>query len=193
MLQCKRDSSCVEGRILWFFWSCAWKLRLHLELHGTWDTCSCFLRKVRTDFKCEGQLRIHIELLQGRKEPHLELQWETQGSSPFLTLISGFLWTLNRGRSPGFVFRHGTWLASRVVNGVSGLLSSWIWNLRLFPEDATGVSVPLHVVTRYSGFHSNRCRGIGPYFEWMGKSVSIGTCHNPRGFLSSFNVRQASS
>ena len=116
------------------------------------------------------------------------------GTSGFLSISAMDLGvSVDVGRSPGLVLRHGTRLASRVVNGVSGLLSSWIWNLQLFPEDATGVSVPLHVVTRYSGFHSYRCRGIGPYVECMGKSVSIGMCHNPRGFLSSFNVRQASS
>ena len=121
------------------------------------------------------------------------VRWETQGSSPFLTSISGFLWSLNRGVRPRLVLRHGTRLAFRVVNGVSGLLSSWIWKLRLFLEDAPGVSVPLRVVTQYSGFHSNQCRGIRPYVEWMGKSVSLGLWHDPQGFLSSFNVRLASS
>ena len=38
------------------------------------------------------------------------------------------------------------------------------------------------------GVHSNRCRGIRPYLEWMGKLVYLGFWHNPRGFLSSFNV-----
>ena len=36
------------------------------------------------------------------------------------------------------------------------LLVEYIWNLRLFPEDATGVSVPLCVVTQYLGFHLNQ-------------------------------------
>ena len=35
-------------------------------------------------------------------------------------------------------------------------MSSWICNLRLFLEDATGVSVPLGVGTQYLGFHSNQ-------------------------------------
>ena len=42
------------------------------------------------------------------------------------------------------------------MNGVSGLLWSYIWNLWLFLEDATGVSVPIGVATQYSGFHSNQ-------------------------------------
>ena len=36
-----------------------------------------------------------------------------------------------------------TSLASRVVHGVTGHLSSCIWNLHLFPDNATGVSFPL--------------------------------------------------
>ena len=51
----------------------------------------------------------------------------------------------------------------------------------------------IHVYSWYLGFHSNRSRGIRPYLEWMGKSVSLGLWHDPRGFLSSFNVRLASS
>ena len=58
---------------------------------------------------------------------------------------------------PRLVLRHGTLLTSRDVHGVSGHLSSYIWNLWLFPDGATGVLVPLHVVTLSSGLHSKRC------------------------------------
>ena len=51
----------------------------------------------------------------------------------------------------------------------------------------------IHVYSWYSGFHSNQCRGIRPYLEWMGKPVSLALWNDPRGFLSSFNVRPASS
>ena len=71
------------------------------------------------------------------------------------------------------MLRHGTLLASRVVHGVSGNLSSCIWNLRLFLEDATGVSVPIHVVTSSAGLHLKRCPGIGTYLEWTEKLVSF--------------------
>ena len=83
--------------------------------------------------------------------PHLELRREPQGSSPFLTLILGSLWSWNRGVRPHLVLRHGTPVASRVVHGVSGQLSSCIWNLWLFQENATVLSVRLHVVTSSSG------------------------------------------
>ena len=45
------------------------------------------------------------------------------------------------------MLRHRTPVASQVVHGVSGHLSSCIWNLQLLPEDAAGVSVTLRVVT----------------------------------------------
>ena len=56
----------------------------------------------------------------------------------------------NRGVRQCLVLRHRTPLASRVVHGMSGHLSSCIWNLRLFPEDTTEVSVHLRVVTSSS-------------------------------------------
>ena len=36
-------------------------------------------------------------------------------------------------------------------------------------------------------------QGHKPYVKWMGKSVSLALWHDPWGFLSSFNVRLASS
>ena len=51
----------------------------------------------------------------------------------------------------------------------------------------------IHVYSWYSGFHLNRCRGIRPYLEWIWKPVSLALWNDPRGFLSSFNVRPASS
>ena len=86
-----------------------------------------------------------------------------------------------------------TSLASRVVHGVTGHLSSCIWNLWLFQYDVTGVSVPLRVVTSSSGLHSKRFPGIGTFLEWTRKSVSFGMWHDTRGFLSCFSVRPASS
>ena len=91
------------------------------------------------------------------------------------------------------MLRNGTPLASRDVHKVTGHLSSCIWNLGLFQDDANEVSVPLNVVTSSSGLHSKSCPGMGTYLEWMGKSVSFRMWHDPRGFLWSFNVRPDSS
>ena len=55
------------------------------------------------------------------------------------------------------------------------------------------MSVPLRVVTSSLGLNLKRCPGIGTFLEWTGKSVSFRMWHVPRHFLSSFNVRLASS
>ena len=91
------------------------------------------------------------------------------------------------------LLRQGNPLASGVVLWVSGHLWSCIWNLQLFPDDATGVSVPFCVVISSSRLHSKRFPGIGTYLEWTGKSVSFGMWHETLGLFSSSNVRPASS
>ena len=45
--------------------------------------------------------------------------------------------------TPPIVLRNGTPLASGVLPRVTGHLSSCIWNLHLFPDNASGVSFPL--------------------------------------------------
>ena len=56
--------------------------------------------------------------------PHLEFRRETQGSSPALTGISGFLWRFHWGVRHCLMLGHGTLLPSRGGKGVSGLLLS---------------------------------------------------------------------
>lgn len=55
--------------------------------------------------------------------------------------------------------RHGTPLASRDVPGERGRLSSCIWNLGFFPNDARK-NCPF-VLTSFTGWSSERCPGIG--------------------------------
>ena len=81
------------------------------------------------------------------------LSQEPLGSSPFLTLITGSLQNWNRRVRPLLLFWNGTSLASRVVHRVTGHLPSCIWNLQFFLDDATGVSVPLRVLTSSTGLH----------------------------------------
>ena len=82
------------------------------------------------------------------------------------------------GVRPRLVLRNGTPLASLVVLRVTGHLSRCVWNLWLFPDDATGVSVPLRVVTSSSWLHWKKCLGIGTYLGSTGISVSFGMCIN---------------
>ena len=118
---------------------------------------------MRSQGYCEvgrGLSGLHWVWCNGRG-PRLELRRESQGSSPFLTSIAGSLQSWNKRVSPHHVLRNGTPLSSRVVHGVTGHLSSCIWNLRVFLDDATGMSVPLRVMTSSTRFHSKRCLGIG--------------------------------
>ena len=132
------------------------------------SSCTCDFREFSQGayeksgilWSLEGPLGLHWVWCNGRR-PQLELRREPQGSSPFLTSIAGSLQSINRRVRPRLVLRNGTPLASRVVHGVTGNLSSCIWNLQVFPDDATGVSVLLPVVTSSTGLHSKRCLGIG--------------------------------
>ena len=162
---------------------------------STWGTHSCLLREVKSPLALRGPPRDSSCIASGmnRASSRVEMGTSVFLSIAFLTLTSRSLRSWNKGVRPRLVLRHGTPLASRVVHGVSGHLSSCIWNLWLFPEDAPRVSVPLCVVTTSSGLHSKRCPDIGTYFDWTCKSVSFGMWHDPRGFLSSFSVRPASS
>ena len=56
--------------------------------------------------------------------------------------------------------RHGTPLASRGVPGERGHLSSCIWNLGFFPDDARASHCPF-VLTSFTRWSSERCPGIG--------------------------------
>ena len=56
---------------------------------------------------------------------------------------------------PRLGLSHGTPLASRGVHGVRGLLSSCIWNLGVFPDDARASHCPF-VLTSFTGWSSKR-------------------------------------
>ena len=142
---------------------------------------------------CEGALQDSSRITAGMNRASSRVEARNSGVlsiSDFDPRVSA---DWNRRVRPRIVLRNGTPLASRVLHWVTGHLSSCIWNLQLFPDNATGVLVPLRVVTSSSGLHSKRCPGIGTYLEWMRKSVSFRMWHKPQGFLSSFNVRLASS
>ena len=57
-----------------------------------------------------------------------------------------------------------------------------------FPDYATGVTVPLRVVTSSAGLHTKKCPGIGTFLVWTGKSVYFGMWHDTGGFLWNFSV-----
>ena len=106
-----------------------------------------------------GLFGLHWFWCKGRG-PHLQVRQEPQGSSPFQTPIAGSLQTWDRRVRPRPGLRHGTPLASGGVHGVRGHLSSCIWNLGFFPDDARSSHCPF-VLTSFKGWSSKRCPGIG--------------------------------
>ena len=174
-------------------WCWGGELRVPLELCVDLGDRSCLLREVRPPLALRGASPNSLHITAGLNKASSQLRRKPQGSSPFLTLIAGLLQSGNRRVRPRFVLRNGIPLASRVAQGVTAYLSSCIWNLWLFQDNAIGVSVSHSVVTSFSGLHSKRCPGIRTYLEWMGKLASFGMWQDTRGFLSHFNVRLASS
>ena len=75
-------------------------------------------------------------------------------------MITGSLQTGDRRVRPRLWSRHGTPLASRGVPGERGHLSSCIWNLGVFPDDARASHCPF-VLTSFTGWSSDRSPGIG--------------------------------
>ena len=92
---------------------------------------------------------------------HLDLRQEPQDSSPFLTLFSGSLQSWDRRVRPRLLLRNGTQLASRVLHGVTGHLSSCMWNLQGFSDDARGCQCPFVFCLQPQGCLSKRCLGFG--------------------------------
>lgn len=106
--------------------------------------------------------------------PHLELKHEIQGSSPVVTEISGFLYCFNSKIRPRLVLKHGTMLSSCVVKEASsfrGLLLSSGRNL-VFLDVQQETDIP-GCCEGILGVRSSGARGIRPYPELSGNSVSF--------------------
>ena len=114
--QGKLASSHLEGRTSWIFSSCCRCSRLTT---GTSGTLSGGLRKGQ--FTC-ALLRGLSGFLSRRcrgLRPCVESVPEPEDSSPLLTWISGYFWSLPRGVSPRLERGHARALSSRAVAAVS--------------------------------------------------------------------------
>ena len=116
MPQRKWVSSRLEGRTSWIFSSCGWCSRLTT---GTSGTRSGRLRKGQSP--CEllrglsGFLSRRCRCLRSCVEPVPE----PENSSPVLTWIWGYFWSLPSGVCPRLERGHAHALSSRAVAGVS--------------------------------------------------------------------------
>ena len=183
----------MKVRILWVVWNCGGKLRLPLELRVDLGGPSCLLREVRSSLALQGAPRDSACITAGMYRASSRVEVGTSGLLSISDLNLRVSAELEQGNqtSPCFDAQNSACLLS-CSWGVRPLVELHLEPAAFSGGCNQGVSAPC-VVTSFSGLHSKRCPDIGAYLEWTGKSVSFRMWHDPRGFLSSFSVRQASS
>ena len=116
---------------------------------------------------------------------------EPEDSSPVLTWILGYFWSLPRGVSPRLEWGHARALSSRAVAAVSrfpsrGSRDLWL-SLEAFPRGLpTGLS---HVPPRCEsilGLKVEAVQGKQVSLEWTDTSGGLWECGTTREFLSPF-------
>ena len=133
--QRKWASSRLEGRTSWIFSSCGRFSRLTT---GTSGTCSGGLRKGQYPCELIGSLSGFLSRRCLGLRPCVESVPEPEDSSPVLTWILGYFWSLPRGVSPRLEWGHARALSSRAVEAVSRFPSRtsrdlWL-SLEAFPR-----------------------------------------------------------
>ena len=114
--QRKWASSRLEGRTSWIFSSCGRCFRLTM---GTSETRSGCLRRGQSPCELLGGLSGFLSRRCRGIRPCVGLVSEPEGSSPVLTWILGYFWSLPRGVSPRLEWGHAPALSSRAVAAVS--------------------------------------------------------------------------
>ena len=114
--QRKWASSRLEGRTSWIFSSCRRCSRLTTETSGTH---SGDLRKGQSPCELLGGLSGFLSRQCRGLRPCVKSGPEPEDSSPVLTWILGFFWSLPRGVSPRLEWGHATALSSRAVAAMS--------------------------------------------------------------------------
>ena len=132
--QRKWASSCLEGRTSWMFSSCGRCSRLTTETSGT---RSVGLRKGQSPCELLGGLTGFFSRRCRRLRSCVECVPVPEDSSPVLTWILGYFWSLPRGVSPRLEWGHAHVVSSRAVAAVSrfssrGSRDLWL-SLEAFP------------------------------------------------------------
>ena len=130
--QRKWASSRLEGRTSWIFSSCGRCSRLTM---GTSGTCSGGLRKGQSPCELLGGLSGFLSRRSRGQRSCVESVPEPEVSSPVLTCILGYFWSLPRGVSPRSKWGHACALSSRAVAAVSRFPSLGSRDLWLSLED----------------------------------------------------------
>ena len=121
----------LEGRTSWIFSTCGRCSRLTT---GTTGTPSGGLRKGQSPCELLGSLSKFLSRRCRVLRPCLESVPEPEDSSPVLTWILGYFWSLPRGVSPRPEWGHARALSSRAVTAVSRFHRRGSWDLWLSLE-----------------------------------------------------------
>ena len=132
----RKWASCrLEGRTSWIFSSCGRCSRLTT---GTSGTHSGGLRKGQSPCELLGGLSGFLSRRCRSLRPCVESVPEPEDSSPVLTWILGYFWSLPRGVSPRLEWGHARALSFRAVAAVSRFpsrVSRTLWlSLEAFPR-----------------------------------------------------------
>ena len=114
--QQKWDSSRLEGRTSWIFSSCG---RCSQRMTGTSGTRSGGLRKGQSPWELLGGFSGFLSRGCRGLRPCVESVPEPEDSSPVLTWILGYFWSLLSGVSPCHEWGHARALSSRAVAALS--------------------------------------------------------------------------
>ena len=133
--QRKRASSRLEGRTSWNFSSCGRCSRLTTGTSGTRSGC---IRKGQSPCELLGGLWGLLSRRCWGLRPCVDSVLEPEDSSPVLTWILGYFWSLPRGVSPRLEWGHARALSSRAVAAVwpfpsRGSRDLWL-SLEAFPR-----------------------------------------------------------
>ena len=135
MPQRKWASSRLEGRASWIFSSGG---RCSQRTTGTSGTRSGGLGKGQSPCELLGSLSGFLSRRCRGLRPRVESVPEPEFSSPVLTWILGYFWSLPRGVSPHLEWGHESALSSRAVAAVSRFPSRGSSDLWLFLEAFQG-------------------------------------------------------
>ena len=133
--QRKWASSRLEGRTSWIFLSCG---RCSQLTTGTSGTRSGGLRKDQAPCELRGGLSGFLSRRCQGVTSCVDSVSEPEDSSPVLTWILGYFWSLPRGVSPRLEWGHARVLSSRAEAAVSrfpslGSMDLWL-SLEAFPQ-----------------------------------------------------------
>ena len=193
--QRKWASSRLEGRTSWMFSSCGRCSRLTT---GTSGTRSGGLRKGQSPSELLGGLSGFFSRRCRGLKPCVETVPEPEDSSPVLTWILGYFWSLPRGVSPRLEWGHARALSSRAVAAVSrfpsrGSRDLWL-SLEAFPRGfPTGLSHVPPWCESILGLKVDAVLGKQVSLEWTETSRGLWDWWHDPGVPLAFPVESASS